>query len=225
MRHSSKRMEILALLEMGLTPKEIIKKTGVSGCNISNLRKSLNIPQFKKGAPPGIENPNFKQKYREEARRLKILGWTYESIGSELGISRQRVQQYLRIPKRELQKHSACESCGITGTKLHGHHTDYTSNTFKALCVSCHRSSHKSKTVKTKTDKHGQVIAQDLLPLTPMEEAIRSVLEKEYRKAKGNISLTSRLVGWSRTKTLNMLKTHNLYHLFKHDPWPVERSN
>jgi transcriptional regulator of acetoin/glycerol metabolism len=77
--------------------------------------------------------------------------------------------------------------------------------------------------VKTKTDKRGQVIAQDLMPLTPMEEAEKTVLTREYHKAKGNISLTSRLVGWSRTKTLNMLKTWNLYELYKHDPWPVER--
>lgn len=82
-----------------------------------------------------------------------------------------------------------------------------------------------ARCVKIKVDKRGQLIAQALMPPTRMEALQNKALTEAYHEAKGNISLTARLVGWSRTKTLNTIKFLNLYKLYKHDPWPVEREH
>lgn len=142
------RLKIEALLKKGLKPREIKKQIHTHGCIITHLRKKLGMPPFRRGMPPGTkrrrgaEDKRFDQKSRKEAMELKVLGFTYKEIGKRLKVSRQRAQQYLRIPKNELAKHLTCENCGVGNKKLHAHHTDYTSNTFKALCVSCHRKQH-----------------------------------------------------------------------------------
>lgn len=56
-----------------------------------------------------------------------------------------------------------------------------------------------------------------------MQEAEQKVLTAEYNKNKGNISLTARRIGWSRTKTLEMLHKWNLYKLYPHDPGPIAK--
>lgn len=77
--------------------------------------------------------------------------------------------------------------------------------------------------MKTTIDKHGQYIAKDLMPLTPMEEAQKTILTRDYKLAKGNISRTARMVGWPRTKVLRKLKEWKLYDLYPHEPGPYTK--
>lgn len=67
------------------------------------------------------------------------------------------------------------------------------------------------------------MIAKDLLGLTKMDQLALDLLTKEYKLARGNISLTARSVGWPRTKTLKKLKEWNLYNLYPHEPGPFTK--
>lgn len=69
------------------------------------------------------------------------------------------------------------------------------------------------------------MIAKDLLGLTKMDQVALDLLTKEYKAAKGNISLTARLVGWPRTKTVKKLKEWKLYDLYPHEPGPFKKED
>ena len=80
---------------------------------------------------------------RRQARKLKQKGLTYAQIGERMGITRQRAQQLVTIPKPELEKLRAaangkCQKCGKTSKKLDGHHENYNSDKLIMVCVSCH---------------------------------------------------------------------------------------
>ena len=73
---------------------------------------------------------------------LKSYGLSYAEIGSKLGVSRQRVQQFAAPTKeerRELLERAGnrCEDCGISEVKLDAHHIDYETNEVRIFCVSC----------------------------------------------------------------------------------------
>lgn len=67
------------------------------------------------------------------------------------------------------------------------------------------------------------MVAKDLLPLTPIEEACRVVLVKFYHQTKGNISQTAKKMGWPRTKVLKLLHAYKLYSEYPHDPGPIPK--
>ena len=77
--------------------------------------------------------------------------------------------------------------------------------------------------MKTSFDKSGQMVARDLLPLTPVQEAVKAVLIKYYNQSKGNISLTARTIGLPRTNTLKLLHLYKLYDKYPHDPGPIPK--
>lgn len=103
-----------------------------------------------------------------EDRRAEIMdrrldGLTYQQIGEELGVSRQRVQQILSPPPAirkavATRAHHRCERCGIAvGLSGHIHHDnplgreDFDDiNTLQLLCFRCHRLVH-GKTFGTRT--------------------------------------------------------------------------
>lgn len=74
----------------------------------------------------------------QEIRTLKASGKTYAEIGKLIGVSRQRVQQRLRVKTEPPER---CHICGNSG-KLHAHHLDYLSGDHIWLCISCHRTKH-----------------------------------------------------------------------------------
>lgn len=144
------------------------------------------------------------------------------------------IQKYL---KPNAAKHAKCDGCHNKHKSLHCHHVDYATGEFRWLCPTCHgRENFKQRLglglikpnnmpASPKFNRKGQPIIKEVVPLTAMEEAQKVVLLKEYHRAKGNISLTARIIGWSRTKTLKMIHRHNLYNAYKHDPWPVEKES
>lgn len=77
--------------------------------------------------------------------------------------------------------------------------------------------------MKTSFDKKGQMIAKDLLPLTPAQEAIKAVLVKHYNLYAGNISRTAKATGLSRTNVLKLLHTYKLYDKYPHEPGPFRK--
>lgn len=84
---------------------------------------------------------------KQQARSLKIEGLTYQQIGDRLGVSRQRAQQLVSIPKDELRTMRLkagfkCSTCGRQSNKLDGHHEDYNNDDVVLLCVSCHMVKH-----------------------------------------------------------------------------------
>ncbi len=80
-------------------------------------------------------------KNRAKARKMKLAGHSYAEIGKALGVSRQRAQQYVRIPLHA-PKGGTCDKCGSTVKVLHYHHTDYAKDQFEVLCARCHGKIH-----------------------------------------------------------------------------------
>ena len=90
----------------------------------------------------------------EQMTTMKLDGETYQAIGKQFNLSRQRVQQLLEPPAfiRKLVYERAegrCESCGIlVGVRGHIHHKgngdyDYQNiENLQLLCPSCHRLIH-----------------------------------------------------------------------------------
>jgi len=88
---------------------------------------------------------------REQARKLKREGLSYSQIGEKMGVTKQRAQQLVTIPKSELEKlriaaNGKCQKCGKPSNKLDGHHEDYNSDRLIMVCVSCHM--HKGHTAR-----------------------------------------------------------------------------
>lgn len=184
----------------------------------------------------------LRQNCTDIASKLKIAGCTYLDISIALGIDETTVCKYLN-PRKNAKRNqiSRCENCRKRWPSLHVHHTNHKTNSFKRLCSRCHGRFHGGKPLagkhvsqnelnslfamaaKLKADRHGQMIAVDLMPLTPMQEAEHKILTAEYHKNKGNISLTARRIGWSRSKTLEMLRKWKLYDLYPHEPGPFTK--
>jgi ribosomal protein L24E len=94
---------------------------------------------------------------RRIALRLRLDGLTYEEIGKNLNISRQRIQQLIS-PSPEIRDiiisrfNGKCSNCGlIVGKHGHVHHRenkngfeDYNdTDNLELLCISCHHTKHK----------------------------------------------------------------------------------
>lgn len=89
----------------------------------------------------------------EFARQLKISGHTYKEIGQMIGVSRQRIQDILKI-KDGVSLSANCQFCGKNSDVLHKHHLNYETNEFQILCPSCHTKVHFPK-MKTPIKKRG----------------------------------------------------------------------
>jgi orotate phosphoribosyltransferase-like protein len=84
---------------------------------------------------------------RRLARQLKTNGATYQEIGEQLGVSRQRAQQLVRLGDKErerfLSTNPTCHFCRTTsnGRKLDVAHITYESGNTRMipLCIECHR--------------------------------------------------------------------------------------
>ncbi len=98
----------------------------------------------------------------EEALQLRLQGFTYQAIGTQLGISRQRIQQLLAPPPaiRTIVVNAAsgtCAGCGLlVGRSGHVHHKGSTNGdsfndlaNLELLCISCHRLTHTLTQLKT----------------------------------------------------------------------------
>jgi hypothetical protein len=84
--------QIIKMLQAGMEPRMIRKKfPETEPAIICYRRRQLGIPPFRPGGPAGPRNLAA----RIKARRLRKKGWTYAKIGAVLGVSRQRVHQYL----------------------------------------------------------------------------------------------------------------------------------
>lgn len=84
--------QIDKLLKAGCLPRFIRKKfSGTDPSTISYRRRLLGMPPFPRGSPPGLRKLDVLAK----VRRLRKAGWTYAKIGEVLGVSRQRVHQYI----------------------------------------------------------------------------------------------------------------------------------
>jgi Sigma-70, region 4 len=80
-----------------MRPKLIIEKIpSLRGQNsfISKIRKELGIPPFRRSRITGWRS-NGVQSRIDQSRRLRHQGWTLDRIGKKMGITRERVRQYL----------------------------------------------------------------------------------------------------------------------------------
>lgn len=80
------------------------------------------------------------------AARMKSLGMSYADIGTVLGVSRQRAQQYLSVPdsigEKILDEQGGCLFCGNSKDKYEIHHVAYASadkTPVVLVCTSCHK--------------------------------------------------------------------------------------
>ena len=103
---------------------------------------------------------------KKKLLQLRLEGMTYQAIATEVGVSRQRIQQLLSPPTsiREfvVNKFSGrCNRCGIiVGLSGHVHHKgdlneeSYSDiNSLELLCLGCHRKTHKSTPKQSKKVK------------------------------------------------------------------------
>ena len=83
---------------------------------------------------------------------LKLKGLSYNEIGLQMGISRQRAQQLIRPPRIiynlvRARANSKCQNCHVELTAGHVHHKenkeDYNDvENLEYLCISCHKLVH-----------------------------------------------------------------------------------
>jgi hypothetical protein len=80
---------IKKMLKAGMPPYVIREKLpGTESGRITYWRQRLGMPPFKRGA-------RLKLAAWVKARKLRETGLTYQKIGDRMGVSRQRVHQYL----------------------------------------------------------------------------------------------------------------------------------
>ena len=97
---------------------------------------------------------------KKKLLQLRLEGMTYQAIATEVGVSRQRIQQLLSPPTsiREfvVNKFSGrCNRCGIiVGLSGHVHHKgdlneeNYSDiNSLELLCLGCHRKTHRGERI------------------------------------------------------------------------------
>ena len=95
---------------------------------------------------------------RNDMILLKLQGRTYQDIAELVGVTRQRIQQFLRpnLATRQIVRARAngyCERCGVLAKRGHIHHLPTTNYEFdntanlEYLCLSCHRKQHPSPRV------------------------------------------------------------------------------
>ena len=96
---------------------------------------------------------------QEQALALKLQGFTYQAIGDEMGISKQRAQQLVAPPKQIRNRvvqlaDGYCQDCSIrVGNSGHVHHKGSTAfddfndiDNLVLLCMPCHRTAHRGDT-------------------------------------------------------------------------------
>lgn len=154
------REEINELLKAGKSPKEIKAVLGVSGAAIRDCADALGMPHFRRGREATGHSPEVADKV-DMARRLKIAGLSYAAIAGEIGVSRQRAQQYLRIRLPKERNKQRCEQCNKVTKVLHCHHVSYETNEFQLLCLRCHSIAHGcGEGVRAKRKRSGKPMPQ-----------------------------------------------------------------
>lgn len=124
------RIEICRMLKQGKIPKEIRQRLNVPSCMVSYYREKLGIKKFTRGRIGAFE------RIRKTVRAMKISGHTYKEIGDALGISRQAAAAYLRP---DVNNNGKCQRCNRKSKSLHRHHYNYSKDSVRLLCTSCHR--------------------------------------------------------------------------------------
>ena len=99
----------------------------------------------------------------EQMKTMLLDGNTYQEIGTQFGLSRQRIQQLVSPDKTLLamvksRAKNRCEKCGIKiirdGSLHHKNHKDTSPDIYNAmdnllyLCRSCHRKEHRILPIK-----------------------------------------------------------------------------
>lgn len=115
-------------------PRGAARELNCSYSKLYHFRKLNGLKIFQRGG-------HKDERKRKIVKEMKLNGMTYGQIAEQVGTSRQAVQQLLKIPKNMLSE--KCDKCG-SGGLLHGHHTDYSTNSFQTLCVSCHAIIHNN---------------------------------------------------------------------------------
>lgn len=162
---------------------------------------------MKRGRKPGRTAPTAQ--LLSEARQLKHNGWSYSRIAKHFSVTRQWIQQLLRIPKNQLAP--KCEHCGNTGT-LHGHHLDYLTDQFQTLCNSCHIMAHRSNHPKQDKliKKERMYVNSSKNPINLLEQAALTVLKNVLEQLLWNKRQTAFALGISRVTLDKWIKKHNL---------------
>jgi len=140
MKRRHHKQKVVEMLKRGACPRDIMAAIpGACPFLISRYRKELGIKPFKPGRTPG-KTERFIS-LQNQIRQMKISGMTYRQIGGRLHLSRQRVQQYLRI-KRPIGR-NRCDKCKVRTKVLSCHHVSYKDDSkYEVLCQSCHMSQH-----------------------------------------------------------------------------------
>lgn len=149
-KRSKTREAIDEMLRHGFKADEIVSSLRCSPTAVSVARKALDIPCFKRGRKPGMEKNT--QIAASMAKTLIATGFTMQQVATQLGCSRQRVDQIVNPEKRfaraqayrafldgKIIKPQHCEKCGRI-RKLQMHHADYSKPLeVRWLCmVECH---------------------------------------------------------------------------------------
>ncbi|MEU4652743.1 hypothetical protein AB0G32_02130 [Streptomyces sp. NPDC023723] len=102
------REQALALRRAGLSRRQIRDRLHVYNNDILN--------RLLEGEPPPewTKRPNAKDDLREQARELRLQGWTYDQIQVELGCSKSSISLWVRdLPRPERRRRSSEEASAI----------------------------------------------------------------------------------------------------------------
>lgn len=98
------KQSAVAAYQAGASIREAAAANGIAQVTLSRYMKLVGIPRRRVGRPTGlIKTP---EQHQAEPRtkqmvRQRSLGWTYQQIGDEHGITRQRVEQILNAAGHE----------------------------------------------------------------------------------------------------------------------------
>lgn len=127
------------MIVAGLPTQEIMRQVPHATDHL--IRKvRISIGQRQRRGRPVWKSPETQQMIIR-MREMKQSGETYEAIGIKFGMTRQKAHQFLMI-HAPIPDGSKCAKCGKESKKLHRHHTNYITDEYELICVSCHTSLH-----------------------------------------------------------------------------------
>lgn len=198
-------LETKRLLLAGKSPKQIRELLNVSSCFISYHRKALGLKPFGRGSPKGFR-PLSKER-ADIARKMKVDGFTYQAIANKFGITRQRVQQYLR-PRTNMGE--SCERCGAQNVIRHRHHKNYETDECEILCVNCHAKFHAPATAT-----RNRAIALARRALNPPKAKFMKCFRATFN------GKTQRFSEWAAEVGIPQTVLHMRIRFLK---WPIEKA-
>lgn len=89
------KVQIILLSDQGKSLREVGEALNVKFGVVAYWRRMSLIPPGARGRPHGYMNRETRARV-EKVFALRLTGLTYQKIGDELGITRQRVEQILR---------------------------------------------------------------------------------------------------------------------------------